>query len=68
MKEGETIDVLEIGGGSGTNFKSVPFPTKSESISLQSYKIFHSKVINQVLEKEGQSSGVGAEPTLCEIF
>ena len=29
MKEGETIDVLEIGGGSGTNFKSVPFPTKS---------------------------------------
>ena len=43
-------------------------PTSSQSLSPQNLKVFHSKVINQVLEKEGQSSGVGAKPTLCEIF
>ena len=63
MKEGETIDVLEIGGGSGTNFKSVPSHT-----SLIRLKAFDPKPMNQVLEKESQSSSVGAEPTLCEIF
>ena len=67
MKKGETIDILEIGGGSGTNFKSVLFHTKY-FINLLHLKVFDSRFMTQVLEKEGQSPGVGAEPTLREIF
>ena len=67
MKKGEAIDVLEIGGGSGTNFKSVPFRTKYFR-NLLHQKVFPSKLMNQVLEKKGEGSGVGTEPTLCEIF
>ena len=65
MKAGETIDVLEIGGGSGTNFKSV-ISSRKDSRNLEIALI--PKLIRQVLEKECQGAGAGAKSTLCEIF